>query len=148
MANLALKCRILILNIARSFCSYNNILINFGQLYSNSCYTIFQCCNFGHVYSMWISWTLGSMALYLSHISAPHKMSCFLLNWPCRYGSPISVGEKISVEMVSMLHTRFLVKRELMWVQDHESYTSWRLPTNTFNIEYRTKVKKKIKLVV
>ena len=69
MANSALKCRIIILITARSLCNYNNILINFG-----------------HVYSMWISSTLGSEALYLSHILAPHKMTSFLPNWPCRYG--------------------------------------------------------------
>ena len=48
MANSALKCRIIILIIARSFCSYNSILINFGQLLLYN----FQYCNFGHVYSM------------------------------------------------------------------------------------------------
>ena len=47
MANSALKCRIIILITARSFCSYNNILINFGQLYSNSCYTTFSVATLG-----------------------------------------------------------------------------------------------------
>ena len=68
MANSALKCQMIILITARTFCSYNNILINFG-----------------HFNSMWISSTLGSEALYLSHILAPHKMTYFLPNWPCRY---------------------------------------------------------------
>ena len=47
MANSALKCRIIILITARSLCSYNNILINFGQLYSNSCYTTFSIAALG-----------------------------------------------------------------------------------------------------
>ena len=42
MANWALKCRIIVLITARSFYSYNNILINFGQLCTNSCYTSFN----------------------------------------------------------------------------------------------------------
>ena len=86
LANSALKCRIINSITARSLCSYNNILINFGHLYRNTCYTTSSIANFGHVYSMWISSTLGSEALYLSHISAPHKMTYFLPNWPCRYG--------------------------------------------------------------
>ena len=48
MANSALKCQLIILITARSLCNYNNIFINFG-----------------HVYSMSISSTLGSEALYL-----------------------------------------------------------------------------------
>ena len=47
MANWALKCPIIILIIARSSYSYNNILINFGQLYSNSCYTSFSIATLG-----------------------------------------------------------------------------------------------------
>ena len=47
MANSALKCRIIILIIARSLCSYNNIVINFGQLYSNSCYTTSNIATLG-----------------------------------------------------------------------------------------------------
>ena len=47
MANSTLKCRIIILITARSFCSYNNILINFEQLYSNSCYTTFNITTLG-----------------------------------------------------------------------------------------------------
>ena len=90
MANSTLKCQIIILITARSFNSYDKILINFGQLYSNNVYN-FQYCNFGHVYSMWISSTLDSEALYLSHISAPHKMTYFLPNWPCRYGMCIYI---------------------------------------------------------
>ena len=34
-------------NTGRSFCSYNKILINFGQLYSNSCYTTFSIATLG-----------------------------------------------------------------------------------------------------
>ena len=37
MANSTLKCQIIILITARSFNSYDKILINFGQLYSNNC---------------------------------------------------------------------------------------------------------------
>ena len=73
MANSALKCRIIILIVARSLCNYNNTLMNFGQLYSNSCYTTFNIA------------TLGSEALYLSHILAPQQMTYFLLNLPCKY---------------------------------------------------------------
>ena len=59
MANSALKCKIIILNTARSLCNYNNILINFGQLYSNSCYTNFNnatlgmciACEFHHIWT-------------------------------------------------------------------------------------------------
>ena len=69
MANSALKCRIIISIAARSLCNYNNILINFG-----------------HVYSMWISSTLGSEVLYLSHISEPHKMTYFLAELAIMYG--------------------------------------------------------------
>ena len=47
MANSALRCQIIILITARSLCSYNNILINFGQLYSNSCYTTFSIATLG-----------------------------------------------------------------------------------------------------
>ena len=47
MANLALKCRVNILIPARSLCSYHNILINFGQLYSNSCYTTSSIATLG-----------------------------------------------------------------------------------------------------
>ena len=47
MANSALKCQIIVLITARSFCSYNNILINFGHLYSNSCYTTFSIATLG-----------------------------------------------------------------------------------------------------
>ena len=47
MPNSALKCRIIILITARSFCSSNNILIKFGQLYSNSCYTNFSIATLG-----------------------------------------------------------------------------------------------------
>ena len=82
MANSALKCRIIILITASSLCSYNNILINFGQLYNNSCYTTLNIATLGMcIYSMWISSTLDSDALYLSHISALHQMTCF-----CRTG--------------------------------------------------------------
>ena len=42
MANSALKCKTIMLIIAMSLCNYNNILINFGQLYNNSCYTTFS----------------------------------------------------------------------------------------------------------
>ena len=92
MANSALKCRITILIIAMSFCSYSNILINFGQLYSNSCYTIFSIATLGMcIHSMWISSTLGSEALYLWHVSAPHKVTYFMPNWPCMYSSGHSI---------------------------------------------------------
>ena len=47
MANSALKCRISILITARSLCSYNNILINFGRLYSNNCYRTFSIATLG-----------------------------------------------------------------------------------------------------
>ena len=47
MPNSALKCRLIILITARSLCSYNNFLINFGQLYSNSCYTTFSIATLG-----------------------------------------------------------------------------------------------------
>ena len=47
MANSALKCRTNTLITARSFCSYNNILINFRQLYSNSYYTTFNIATLG-----------------------------------------------------------------------------------------------------
>ena len=47
IANLAIKCWIIILIFARSCCSYNNILIIFGQLYSNSCYTTFSVVTLG-----------------------------------------------------------------------------------------------------
>ena len=47
MANSTLKCRIIILFTARSLCSYANILISFGQLYSNSCYTTFRIATLG-----------------------------------------------------------------------------------------------------
>ena len=47
MANSTLKCRIIILFTARSFYSYVNILIDFGQLYSNSCYTTFSIATLG-----------------------------------------------------------------------------------------------------
>ena len=47
MANSALKCRIIILITARLLWSYNNILINFRQLYSNSCYTTFCIATLG-----------------------------------------------------------------------------------------------------
>ena len=32
---------------SRSFCSYNNILVNFGQMYSNSCYTTLSIATLG-----------------------------------------------------------------------------------------------------
>ena len=47
MANSALKCWIIILIIVRSLCNYNNILVNFGQLYSNSCFTTFSIATLG-----------------------------------------------------------------------------------------------------
>ena len=47
MANLALKCRIINLITARSLFSYFNILIKFGQLYNNSCYTNFTIATLG-----------------------------------------------------------------------------------------------------
>ena len=49
MATSALKCRKIILIIVRTFSNYNNILINFGQLYSNiySCSTIFSIATLG-----------------------------------------------------------------------------------------------------
>ena len=37
----------LFLKSARSFCNYNNILGNFGQLYSNSCFTTFSIATLG-----------------------------------------------------------------------------------------------------
>jgi hypothetical protein len=36
--------------------------------------------------------------------------------------SPISVGGKFSMEIISMGHTNFAVKVEWMWVQDPKSY--------------------------
>ena len=47
MANFTLKCRIIILFTVRSFYTYDNIFINFGQLYSNSCYTTFNIATLG-----------------------------------------------------------------------------------------------------
>ena len=47
MANSALKFRIIIWINAMSLCNYNNNLINFGQLYSNSCYTTFNIATLG-----------------------------------------------------------------------------------------------------
>ena len=47
MANSALKCRKIIVITARSFYNYNNVLINFGQLYSNSCYTTLSIATLG-----------------------------------------------------------------------------------------------------
>ena len=36
--------------------------------------------------------TLGSEVLYLSHVSAPHKITYFLPNWPCTYGMTFRVA--------------------------------------------------------
>ena len=47
MANSALKCQIIILITTRSLCNHINILINFGQLYINSCYTTFSIATLG-----------------------------------------------------------------------------------------------------
>ena len=44
----------------------------------------------------WMSSTLDSEALYLSHISAPQKMTYILPNWPCRY----NIWHYISYTMV------------------------------------------------
>ena len=106
MANSALKCRLIILIIVRLLCSYNNILINFGQLYSNSC-SKFWYCNFGHVYSMWILATLGSEALYLSHISAPQKMTYLMSNWPCKYGILITTFYDLTLEVAQKTSSEF-----------------------------------------
>ena len=38
---------------------------------------------------------LGSEALYLSHISAPHKMTYYLPNWPCMYGIRAGVKQPV-----------------------------------------------------
>ena len=87
MANSALKCRIVILITARSFCNYNNILIKYGQLYSNSCYTTFSVATLRMCIACEFHQSLGSEALYLSHVLSPHKMTYFVPNWPCGYGS-------------------------------------------------------------
>ena len=52
--------------------------------------------------------------------------------------SPICEGGEISMEIISMGHISFLVMVDLMWVQDPGF--SWRFPTNTLNISFRTKV--------
>ena len=85
MANSALKCQIIILITARSLCSYNNILINFGQLYSNSCYTTFNIATLGmciacEFHQLWAV----KPCIYHIFREAPHKMTYFMLNWPCR----------------------------------------------------------------
>ena len=104
MANSALKRRIIILITARSFYSYNNVLIN-------SCYTTFSIATFAHVYSMWISSTLGSEVLYLSHISAPQRVTYFLPNWPCRYGIAKWTQEVYGGSTGSCLFLSFLLLR-------------------------------------
>ena len=45
----------------------------------------------------------------------------------------------ISVDIIIVGHTNFLVKVELTWVQDFgiSPKSSWRLPTNTLNISYK-----------
>jgi hypothetical protein len=49
------------------------------------------------------------------------------------------------MEIISLGHTNVLVKVELTWVQDprSSSKSSWRLPTNTLNISYKSKVAQK-----
>ena len=86
MANLALKCQMTILIIARSLCSYNNILINFGQVYSNSCYTTFSIAALGMCIACEFQ-QLWAMRPWLYHIFRHlTKWLVFLPNWPCKNG--------------------------------------------------------------
>ena len=50
------------------------------------------------------------------------------------------------MEIIKVGHTNFLVKVELTWVQRPRGFpkSSWRLPTNTLKISFRTKVAPKI----
>ena len=52
------------------------------------------------------------------------------------------VWMEISMEIISVGHTNILDNIKLSWVQDPKfsSKSSWRLPTNTLNIKYKTKV--------
>ena len=112
-ANSTLKCRIIISIIARSFCSYNNILINFGQLYSNRCYITFSIATLGmciacEFHQLWVE-----RPLYLSHISAPHKLTYFLPNWPCKYGMPKNLIGSLR-EVLNFTHS-LLKSNRLLW---------------------------------
>ena len=56
--------------------------------------------------------------------------------------SPISLGGKLARKKSAWGHIDFLVKVDLMWVQDPGSFpkSSSRFPTNTLNTSYSTKV--------
>ena len=87
MVNSALKCRMIILITARSFCSYNNVLINFGQLYSNSCYTTFNVATLGMCIACEFHqlWAVRPCIYHIfRHLT---KWPFFLPNWSCLYGS-------------------------------------------------------------
>ena len=56
--------------------------------------------------------------------------------------SPISVGGKLARKKSAWGHIDFLVKVDLMWVQDPRSSPkpSSRFPTNTLNTSYRIEI--------
>ena len=101
---------------------------------------------------VWFSPFIGSDGILCPRTSI---LACTLSNWrhtnkaqlPSRaatlYNSssststlnnPISVRRKISVEIISVVHTNSVVQLEWTWLQNPES--SWRLPTNTLNMSW------------
>ena len=89
MANSTLKCRINILITAMSLCSYNNILINVGQLYSNSCYTTFSITTLGMCIACEFH-QLGTARPCIYHIFqhlTKWLIFCRTDQWPCMYSN-------------------------------------------------------------
>ena len=77
----------------------------------------------------------------ITHVLTSRKM----IDVPLHY-IVLLVWMEISMEIISMGHTNILDNIKLSWVQDPKfsSKSSWRLPTNTLNIKYKTKVEQKI----
>jgi hypothetical protein len=69
----------------------------------------------GGVYSTDSSWMIGNFPGVLNSTS---YFSNTTDSYVITLNSPISVGGKISMKLTSMGNTNFLVKVELMWVQN------------------------------
>ena len=136
MANSALKCPIIILITARSFWSYNNILINFGQLYSNSCYTTFSIATLGMCIACGFHqlWTVKPCIYHIFwHLT---EWLIFCLNWPCRYSNIFYQNKMwmlcVEVTFVSIWHA-MCVWHQLTWVVHHVG-----LPKGSSQLEEHT----------
>ena len=83
----------------------------------------------------WCAPTLEPLIIF-PLLSSFENFYSIIYNWMLSYTKQsFWCGWIICVEIVGVGHTHFLVKVELMWVQDFGSFSksSWRILTNTLN---------------